>query len=104
MQNWDSCLITVAGVQVPTLKCFEIVFSNILTVSVSLAIFALFVMLLVGGFRYLTAGGDQKAATGAQQTMTYAVLGIGLMAVAYLIFRIIEVFTGVTITKFVIPS
>lgn len=107
MKDWKDipgCILTIGGVEVPTLKCLEAVFSNILFVSVSLAVFALFVMLLIGGFKYLTSAGDQKAAAGAQQTMTYAIMGIALMAIAYLIFRIIEVFTGVTITSFTIPS
>lgn len=104
MRDWSSCLQNINGIDVPTLKCLEIVFSNILFVAVSLSVFALFAMLLVGGFKYLTSGGDQKAAADAQQTLTYAIAGIALMAVAFLVFRIIEVFTGVQVTKFVIPQ
>lgn len=112
MKNWSDipgCILHVSTgkdsvVDVPTLKCFEVVFSNILVLSVSLGVFALFVMMLVGGFRYLTAGGDPKAVAGAQQTMLYAVVGIALLSVAYLIFKLIEFYTGVTITKFTIPS
>ena len=104
MKDWSSCLQNINGVEVPTLKCLEIVFSNILFVAVSLSVFALFAMLLVGGFKYLTSGGDQKATASAQQTMTYAIAGIALLAIAFLIFRIIEVFTGVNVTKFVIPQ
>ena len=108
MTPWDSCLesiVTGGGtVEVPTIKCLEIVFANILTVAISLGALALFVMLLIGGFKYLTSGGDPKATTSAQQTMTYAVAGIALMAVAYLIFRIIEFFTGVKVTIFTIPT
>lgn len=104
MQDWSSCVQNINGVEIPTLKCFEIVFSNILKVAVSLAVFALFVMLIIGGFKFLTSGGDQKATASAQQTMTYAVFGVILMVLAFLIFRIIEFFTGVTITKFVIPG
>lgn len=106
MKNWDQwtgCMQDIGGEKIPTFKCFEVVFANILTVAVGLAVFALFVMLLVGGFKYLTSAGDQKATASAQQTMTYAVLGIVLMVLAFLIFRLIEVFTGVQITKFVIP-
>ena len=93
-----------AEFEIPTIKCFEVVFKNILTVVVSLAVVALFVMLTIGGFKYLTSGGDQKATASAQQTMTYAIAGIALMAVAYIIFRIIETYTGVPVTNFVIPE
>lgn len=106
MQDWKSsgCIQTINGVDIPTFKCLEVVFSNILTVAVSLAALALFVMLLIGGFKYLTSGGDQKATASAQQTMTYAIAGIALMALAFLIFRIIEYFTGVKVTIFSIPQ
>lgn len=105
MQDWTDCLQTVNGIpDVPTIQCLEIVFGNILYVAVGLAVLALFVMFLVGGFKYLTSGGDPKATTAAKQTLTYAVLGLGLMAIAYLIFRIIESFTGVNVTTFSIPT
>ena len=106
MKEWAGvkCIKVIGGVDVPTLKCFEAVYANILRIVISLGLLALFVMLLVGGFRFLTAGGDPKAATAAKQTMTYAVAGIGLMAVAFLIFRLIEAYTGVTITTFTIPG
>ena len=106
MKEWNgvACIKTIGGVDVPTFKCLEAVFAQILTIAVSLGVLALFVMLTVGGFKYLTAGADPKAAASARQTMTYAVAGIALMAIAFIIFRLIEYFTGVKITVFEIPS
>lgn len=108
MKQWGNtginCIQTIGGVDIPTFKCFEAVFSRILSVIVSLGVLALFIMLVIGGFKYLTSGGDQKKTASAQQTMTYAVLGIVLMTVAFLIFKIIEVFTGVNITTFTIQQ
>ena len=106
MKEWAGvqCIKTIGGVDVPTFKCLEGVYKQILTIIISLGLLALFVMLIVGGFRYLTAGGDPKAATSAKQTMTYAVMGIALMAVALLIFRLIEFYTGVSLTIFTIPG
>lgn len=107
MKDWKDypgCIKEIGGVEVPTFKCFEVIFSNILTVAVSLAVLALFVMLIIGGFKFLTSSGDPKATGSAKQTMTYAIAGIGLMAIAFLIFRLIEYFTGVDITTFTIPE
>jgi TRAP-type C4-dicarboxylate transport system permease small subunit len=103
-RDWPGCIENIGGSDVPTIKCFEVVFSNILTAVVSLAVLALFVMLIVGGFKYLTSAGDQKAAASAKQTMTYAVVGIALMVLAFIIFRLIEYFTGVSVTNFYIPN
>ncbi|MDP2670940.1 MAG: hypothetical protein Q8P13_00505 [bacterium] len=48
-----------------------------------------FAMLLVGGFRFLTAGGDEKAAAEGQKTITRAVIGIVIVVAAVLILQLI---------------
>lgn len=97
---------TVSGCTLdpPTIKCFEAVFANVLRAITSLAGIALFIMLVVGGFRYLISGGDQKAAEGAKNTMTYAIIGMVLIGLAYLIFNIIGKFTGTDVLHFRIPD
>ncbi|MBI2611601.1 hypothetical protein HYW54_02525 [Candidatus Gottesmanbacteria bacterium] len=104
--NWsdiESCGIAIEK-GAASLKCLEAVFANILTSVTLLAGMALFVMLLWGGFRYLTSGGDPKAAEAARGTMTYALMGMVLIGVAFLIFKLIESFTGVSILTFTIPD
>lgn len=101
------CIIEVpgpGGVQIPTFKCLEAIFSRILLVAISLSLLALFVMLVIGGFKFLTSGGDPKATASAKQTMTFAFLGMILMALAYVIFQIIHVFTGVDVLNFTVPT
>lgn len=101
----DGCIYKLPGdIEIPTLKCFEVVFSNVLTMAVGLAVLALFVMIIVGGFKFLTSGGDPKATASAQQTLTFAIIGIFLMVIAYLIFMLIKAITGVDVTRFVIPG
>ena len=73
----------------------EAVFSSVLNAALALGGIALFIMLLVGGIKYITAGGDSKAAASAQQTLTWAILGLVFLAMAYLILRLIANFTGV---------
>lgn len=79
---------------VATLAGAEGIFYNILNAALGLAGVALFVMLLVGGFRFLTAGGDPKNAEAARKTLTSAILGLVLVALAYLILRFIGFITG----------
>ncbi|KKS97931.1 MAG: hypothetical protein UV73_C0004G0073 [Candidatus Gottesmanbacteria bacterium GW2011_GWA2_43_14] len=110
MKPWAGvpCIRTIKigtdTIDVPTFKCLEAVYARILQISIALALFALMVMLVIGGFKFLTSGGDPKATASAKQTMTYAVAGLFLMVIAFLIFRLIEVYTGVTITVFEIPQ
>jgi len=87
---------------VPTIKGFEVIFNNIVTIALGFAGIALFIMLLVGGFKYLTSGGDPKAVEEAQKTLTYAIGGLILIALSFLILVFLSKFTGVDLTHFTI--
>lgn len=80
----------------------ETIFGNVVTSLLALGGIVLFLMLLSGGFKYLTSGGDPKATETAQKTLTYAIGGMVLLAGSYLILRIISDFTGADVTNFVI--
>lgn len=84
------------------LSQLEDVFGSVVTSLLALGGIVLFLMLLSGGFKYLTSGGDPKAVEGAQKTLTYAIGGLVLLAGSYIILKIIENFTGATVTNFVI--
>lgn len=90
---------------VATIQSLETLFKNIITAVVSLTGIALFIMLLVGGFSFLFSGGDQKKLEQARGTITNAIIGLVIVVAAYLIIRIISVFTGnPDILKFTIPG
>lgn len=71
------------------------VFSNVVSIAIGLAGIVFFVMFIVGGFSYLTAGGDTGKVESAKKTLTYAIAGLVLIALSYLILRLISSFTGV---------
>ncbi len=82
------------------LRYFECVFGNVVNVVLGLAGIVLFIMLLLGGFSYITSGGDPKKVESARNTLTYAIGGVIFIALAYLILKFIEVFTGAPVTEF----
>ena len=82
------------------LSDFETLFGNLVGSLLGLAGIVLFVMLLVGGIRIITAGGDPKNAEAAKKTITYAIAGIVFIALAFLILRFIEDITGAPVTQF----
>lgn len=110
MAAWDvSCFGDRMGVPnasyVPTFQCLESLFRNLITSVSALIGVGLFVMLLVGGFRFLTSGGDPKKLQMARGTIASALIGVVLIVSAYLILRIISVFTGVTsLLQFTVPK
>lgn len=87
---------------VATLKGFEAIFSNFVTISLELAGIVIFVMFLIGGFKYLTAGGDQKAVEAAKGTLTHAIAGLIVLILAFIILLIVKQVTGVDVTTFTI--
>jgi hypothetical protein len=85
---------------VPTLKDLETVFSNVVGYILGFAGIVLFIMLLSGGFKYITAGGDPKGVEGAKKTLTFAIGGIVVIALSFLILALIKQVTGADVTTF----
>lgn len=68
--------------------------NNLLDIVVFLAGGILLIYIIIGGYKYLTAQGDPKAIDGARNTITYALIGFGIVAFSYLIFQVAELFFG----------
>ena len=68
------------------------------------AAIAVFIMILVAGFQFLTSGGDPKSVAAARTTFTYAILGAILVVVVWLILTLIEFVTGAKVTTVNWPS
>ena len=95
---WDGCTHGVNDAA--SIECLECIFQGLINVALSVGSLAALVMLILGGFKYLTAGGDPKKAQSAANTLTFAVLGVVLMILAWFILLFIENFTGVNVTVF----
>lgn len=80
--------------QIPSLiQIIRAIIQFILVVAFVLA----FIFLLIGGIRWITAGGDEKAVSGARGTITAALVGLVIVLVAYALIRLVETFFGVNI-------
>lgn len=86
------------------LEQIEVVFSNVISVVVGLGFVAMLVTLVMAGIKYLTSGGDPKAIAAAHQAVTWALLGVVFMAIAWLILQLIHTFTGIDVTIFNIKA
>lgn len=94
IQDWNtvdpttgtSCMVD----GVPTLKCFEVVFGNILFMASALIVVVLFVMFVNGSFNYLTSLGNPEKIKKAQGTLRYALIGFILFVSSFAILKIID--------------
>ncbi len=82
----------------------EGLFSNVISLAIGFAGIVLFIMLLMGGFQYITSGGEAPKVEGAKKTITTALLGMIFVVLAYLILVFIKNFTGVDVTQFKIQQ
>lgn len=86
INEWGSCVVD----GVPTLKCLEVVFGNILFMASAFIVLTLFIMFIVGAFNYLTSFGNAERIKKAQGTLRMALLGFMIFVGAYLILNVIQ--------------
>lgn len=58
---------------------------------------ATFIFITLGGFQYLTSGGDKAAAQAARERITYAIMGLAIVASAIAINQVLGAVFGVNI-------
>src|SRR3990167_8790533 len=87
-----------------TFRDLNFLFRNILQSVIVIGGFAAFVMLIFGGFRYLTAQGDPKSISAARGMITWAIVGLAFLILSWLIIRFIADFTGLPLTQFCLPG
>jgi hypothetical protein len=56
-----------------------------------------FLFLVIGGIRWMTGGGDEKAVSGARGMITAAIIGLVIVLVSYALIVLAETFFGVKI-------
>lgn len=78
----------------------EQIMLRLISLIVPIAFIILTIVLLWAGITYLTSGGESKQIQKAGQIVTWALLGILFLALAWLILLLIKAFTGVDVTNF----
>lgn len=70
---------------------------NLVGAATTVAGLGFLIYLILGAFRYLTAGGDEKAIAEARKTIMYALIGLGIVVMALAITWAIGTVLGVDI-------
>ena len=84
------------GMQPPAkLSDLENIFTNVVQAILAFAGVVLFILILLGGLKYITSAGDPKAMEGAQKTITYAIGGLIVILISYIILVFIAKVTGI---------
>lgn len=74
------------------------IMSTLITAAIIMAGLAAFAFLIIGGFQYLTSGGDKAAAQAARDRITYAIMGLAIVAAAVAVIQVLGAVFGFNIT------
>lgn len=91
----SGCLFGGSSKQVATLDCFPIIIMNIVTILLILAGIVAVFMIIFSGFKFVTSSGDAKQAEGARKTLTFAVIGLIVVMLVFVIVPAIASVTGI---------
>ena len=84
--------IGIVNPQAPTI---EQIVTGLIMLALGFAGLLFFAMLVIGGIRYISAGGDEKAVTSARQTLTSAFIGLIIVVASFLVANIIFVLLNI---------
>lgn len=101
--DWGSCLTqardangNVIAEKVVTLDCFAVLFQNFVIAAWTIAGVTALILIIISGIRLIFSGGDAKKLEGARHTLTYAIIGLVVVLMAWAIVQFIAFVTGVT--------
>ncbi len=78
---------------------------GLVNASIVLGALAAFIFLILGGFQWITSGGDKAKTEEAQKKITNAVIGLIVIAAAYALINLITTFLfGQSISELSLPS
>ena len=88
---WDSCLRE----GIATLRCVPIVFNNLIGFAMTLVGTLAVFFIVFSGIKFLTSGGDPIKVERAKKTMTYAIIGLVIVLLSFVMIRVISTLAGV---------
>jgi cytochrome bd-type quinol oxidase subunit 2 len=65
---------------------------------------AFFFMIVLGGIKWMTSGGDKEKLEGARKQITSAVVGLVVFLLIFAIINLIETLFGVNLLNFSLPT
>ena len=89
---------TLTNLTLPT------IISGLIRGALVVAAVVFFFILVIGGIKWIAAGGDKAATEGARNQITAALVGLVIVFAAWAIVQLIQVFFGVNIFNLSLPT
>jgi len=78
--------------------------SGLVRLALVLVTLVFFVVLVLGGVRWITSKGDKAEVENARNQITHALIGLAIIFVAWAILKLIETMFGVDLLNLTIPT
>jgi hypothetical protein len=89
--SWDSCVQN----GIATLKCLPVAFNNVINAALLLSGVVAVILIILSGIKFISSGGDPVKVEGAKKTMTYAIIGLVIIVMAFFLLKVLSTITGV---------
>ncbi len=81
----------------------RVIITNAITIVFVVAVLAVLVFLIWGAFEWITSGGEKEAVKKAQGRITNALIGLAILALAFIIARIVGAVLGIDFANLTLP-
>lgn len=81
----------------------NVIITNVLSIVFVVSILLVLFFLIVGAFRWITSGGEKEAVGKARGTIVNALIGLAILALAFVIARVAGQIVGVDFGNLIIP-
>ncbi len=81
----------------------RIIITNAITIVFVVAVLAVLVFLIWGAFKWITSGGDKEAIKGARGMIVSALVGLAVLALAFVIARVVGAVLGIDFANLTLP-
>lgn len=81
----------------------RIIITNAITIVFVVAVLAVLVYLIWGAFEWITSGGEKDAIGKAQKKITNALIGLAILALAFVIARVVGAVLGIDFSNLSLP-
>ncbi len=80
------------------------IISGLISLILIVVTLVFFFMLILGGLKWMTANGDEKAVGSARSQITNALIGLAIVFVTWAIIRLVGILFGINIFSLTIPT
>lgn len=106
-EDWGECVRPLEGIPdatgVATISCIWIVLQNVINAALVLSGVVAVFLIIYSGYQYVTSSGDKEKVDNARKRLTYAIIGLVIVMMSFVMVNLLSQFTGVDLSQLTSP-